>query len=1254
MLYVKPYGRSVTNENETKRRLRVNNRTNSSTEVIRDFEDFNSKDPRILIAQWISLIDKIIRKPNQKDEDHLRRNVERRLSKPTQNDKLRKFQLQLRTQLGAHCWNVIKTDIPMERRDEFHKIWLWKLHPSGNDYSKFRNEREYYDRRERRKKTDQKFVLDFRGRWFAALTGVQKPSQIKFDTLVDAMWLHLNKAELRIDGKERSSTTKQPNGTYKNDPRGLIASRANSIASNSLSRRMQKLLTDGSLARLSDTASDPVWTEEDETQLSVVGDLAEAIFTRNAELEKKFKRINQVEAAQIIFDHYGRQFGCDVQRQEIQKNQPGLLALYGAIRSHYKRFLKNSGKGRMGGAQQKNSALSTVLPQNDEALCALLAKRHTNSVVNDLIRLGRVLHYESSEGENDGFGLKQSDDIWQMPMEEIANSRYWTSQGQAEIKRAEAFVRIWRNSISHASRAARAMVDPNSELPKHQGRPADILDRNVSLKIVGNAANTLRAAEHAPMLFGTQAKLFTQGAVTPKSFVYSTLRLLANVRNKAFHFNGRKTFVAALKNGLSNPGNIMKLEEGDTSWQSTRDAISQLLAEDTVHHRERLIAELEGAQIHTFSNTGDLAKFVELLTSAKQADFVLPKMNRLLLRLANKNRANKNGVNIPGTAGVFPEPASQVELKDPARLAKYVGIKKLYEGPFRDWVNDLPSAKLASYVEKAISTGTEEAKHINSRDEFRDLIKAKPDALPRPLEGQSIASYMDALQAEQASEMRIQKGYESNPEAAREQAAWLENFRCDIIGQALADYLKENKTVLEWLIGIRPGASGLHSGQFPDMIHGEQEPPHIWLACLYYVLHLVPVDDVSRLMHQFRKWGVLEQQAGHTEPDENVEALKSVIALYLDMHDGKHDGSGVQMAGLAPFEELFEKPADFETTFVTEGSTDDHLAATRRGLREIMRFGHLGVLNGAIRMNRISSADISDLAKLERIPVGGKPQDSEIARAQLKRKSLHSDITTTRWTRGTDRQAFNAKMKAWIDEYPKHLDLIRRHRSLANKVRLNNHIRLHRLMVRIVSRLIDYAGTWERDGYFISLALMRLHGFKPEDVIFPDPRTGRNAAKAFRNSGQLPPGEDMLATHFCELLKRFHTQKHRNIRNDLHHFNILAGDDVDLTKAVNQVRRLMAYDRKQKNAISSSIIDLMFEEGLVLKWEMDESHQLTNVIVRSRDIKHLANHLPKSRNHSGRETKEMQQKFTEPFHESAFVAMICQLFSPDPPQKTAK
>lgn len=1254
MLYVKPYGRSVTIENETKRKLRVNNRTNSSTEVIRDFEDFNSKDPRILIAQWISLIDKIIRKPNQKDEDHIRRNVERRLSNPTQNDKLRKSQLQLRTQLGAHCWNVIKTEIPIERRDEFQKIWRWKLHPSGNDYSKFQNEREYYDRRERRKKTDQNFILDFRGRWFAALSGVQKPSQIKFDTLVDAMWLHLNKAELRIDGKERSRITNQPDGTYKNDPKGFIASRAISIASNSLSRRMQKILTDGSLARLSDTASNPIWMLEDETQLSVVGDLAEAIFTRNSELERKFKRINQVEAAQIIFDHYGQQFGRDVQRQEIQKNQPGLLALYDAIRSHYKRFLKNSGKGRMGGAQQKNSALSTVLPRNDEALCALLAKRHTNSVVNDLIRLGRVLHYESSEGENDGFGLRKGDDIWQKPMEEIANSRYWTSQGQAEIKRAEAFVRIWRNTISHASRAAKAMVDPNSELPNHQGRPADILDKNVSLKIVGNAANTLRAAERAPLLFGTQAKLFTQGAVTPESFVYSTLRLLANIRNKGFHFKGRKTFVAALKNGLSNPGNIMKLEEGDASWQPTRDAISQLLSEDITHQRERLKADLEGAQIHTFANTGDLAKFVELLTSAKQADFVLPKMNRLLLRLANKNRANKNGVNIPGTAGVFPEPASQVELKDPARLAKYVGIKKLYEGPFREWVNDLPSAKLASYVEKAISTGTEEAKHINSRDEFRDLIKAKPDALPRPLEGQSISSYMDVLQAEQASEMRIQKGYESNPEAAREQAAWLENFRCDIIGQALADYLKENKTVLEWLIGIRPGASCLHSGQFPETIHGEQEPPQIWLACLYYVLHLVPVDDVSQLLHQFRKWGVLEQQAGHTEPDANVEALKSVMALYLDMHDGKHDGSGVQMAGLATFEELFEKPADFETTFVTEGSTDDRLTATRRGLREIMRFGHLGVLNGAIRMNRISSADISDLAKLERIPAGGKQQDSEIARAQLKRKSLHSGITTTRWKRGTDRQAFDAKMKAWIDEYPKHLDLIRRHRSLANKVRLNNHIRLHRLMMRVVSRLIDYAGTWERDGYFISLALMRLHGLKPEDVILPDPRTGRNAAEAFRNSGQLPPTEDMLAVHFRELLTRFHTQKHRKIRNDLHHFNILAGDDVDLTEAINQVRQLMAYDRKQKNAISSSIIDLLFEEGLVLKWEMDESHQLINVNIRSRDIKHLADNLPRSKNRDDKETRETQQRFTEPFHENAFVGMICHLFSPNRPHKSVK
>ena len=55
-----------------------------------------------------------------------------------------------------------------------------------------------------------------------------------------------------------------------------------------------------------------------------------------------------------------------------------------------------------------------------------------------------------------------------------------------------------------------------------------------------------------------------------------------------------------------------------------------------------------------------------------------------------------------------------------------------------------------------------------------------------------------------------------------------------------------------------------------------------------------------------------------------------------------------------------------------------------------------------------------------------------------------------------------------------------------------------------------------------------------------------------------------------------------SVRNKLMHFNMLRGKTrrLDMIGIVNDVRRLMSYDRKLKNAVSRSIIELMARENL--------------------------------------------------------------------------
>ena len=79
------------------------------------------------------------------------------------------------------------------------------------------------------------------------------------------------------------------------------------------------------------------------------------------------------------------------------------------------------------------------------------------------------------------------------------------------------------------------------------------------------------------------------------------------------------------------------------------------------------------------------------------------------------------------------------------------------------------------------------------------------------------------------------------------------------------------------------------------------------------------------------------------------------------------------------------------------------------------------------------------------------------------------------------------------------------------------------------------------------------------------------------------------------------------IRNRFAHFAMLEKENlpvnlteeenlpVNLTEEVNNARQLMAYDRKLKNAVSKSIIDLLERENIKLKWCMGPNHRLEEI-----------------------------------------------------------
>ena len=1143
MLIIKPYGRSCTDfeaNGKLRRKIRLDKDLGAQRRQPVDVGEFAKTHPELVIAQWISAIDKIAGKPSGGN-------------KPTPEQRgfrqrLGKAALQLLTEKGL-------LDLS-DRKGELEKLWWSKVHPYG---------KEDTDRVKGRK----------RGRWYKRFAGETEPAEADAAVIVEKIREHLHEREYRIAPK-RPSNPERPSKR-----RGRITARAESII-----QSVPPLLS-----QFPDRGCS--WSAQDEKDYEKAGNVAARIREAAEKLEKEAKGRNRPsvrDAAPALYEQYGRLFqdgnGTALHIPEAGEKSPGLFALHCAVKETYTRVLKNHRPLKTG----QRKSVAQVLPADMETLFRLVKAKSANRDLNDLVRLGKFIHYNA--------GPANVVDKWQP---DVARSRYRTTDGQSEIKRTEAFTRVWRNTIALAARTLKDWADPDGNIP------GDIL-----LKVgpaTGPEFDASAYSRKLPLLFGNRACRFTG---EDDAFQRSVLRLAlcgwAKLRHSSFHFKERGAFVKALKTDFAG------VEAGPVT------AAHDLWRHDVEGRWNRLIADLRAAHVEHYFDQGRLDALVEAVVTTEPSRSPLPRFRRVLDRAEKAWRRKPHVLRLP-------RPSNRAELEKPGFQCRYVVTKTLYDKAFPEWLERQTAATLNEWIERAEERTTTEARSIN-KDES---AVARADGLIRLRDGKGIADFVDQLSARTATEFRVQRGYDSDADQARKQSQYLDNLRCDVVGQAFEAYLKDARLtwVLDDLSDDRPEDKRGYLDKVPHAAKDSSRDAKDWEAVLYFLIHLVPVDVVGRLLHQLRKWSILERKRsvsgdsseGHEEAPESDEAgsVIRILGLYLDMHDAKFEG-GVGMAGAKALKDLFETEDAFERVCPEQPGEVKDRYVPWRGLREILRFGGLASLRSVFEKHPITAGEVNKLEAWEAAEEDGL---SLIAEQQKERERLHEEWSRKkRKFRPEDRKAYRKALAAVVE-----------HRRLAAHVRLNNHARLHNLLMGVLGRLVDYAGLWERDLYFTTLALIDLEGRSPKDA-FPEDglehlRNGR-IVEAVRKLEQT--GKDGKA--IVDQLKRlFGTDfLHRRdgvvpIRNDLAHFNMLQGSaTLDLTEAVNDTRRLMAYDRKLKNAVSQSIIEMLAREGLYLTWDMKD-HSLTNARVNVRQAVHLED-----------------QKIKEDLHGEQFVKMVADLF----------
>lgn len=1157
MRIIKPYGasRSEKSQNSLERLLYDRSAHRTRHKII----EFAENNAELVIAQWISVIDKIATKPHGKNGAS-------------------QAQREFREKLGKTAWTYIIGQKLLvyensERLEYLHALWNFKIHPYGN--AKFHQKTGSRQPR-------------LEGRWYKTFVGDVEVKNIDFEKIVQAISKHLYENEYKL----------HPTLLYKSS--GKMRSRAESISLN--------VLKDNAPRQIS-------WNEADVSTYVAPGDVAYAIYEAVKLLEKENKPVKLEVAGKILFEHWPKVFyehgsGKILSIKDAQATYPGLFAIHMAIKETYTRILKNHRKNTQDHRRKNksNRKVSDVLPTDMDALLQLHLLQVQNSDLSSLVRLGKIIHYHAS-GRNvdNAFNIQSG---WAT---DVSNSVFWTSDGQSEIKRAEAFVRVWRHIIGYMGVTLRNFSSLKVSFDNDILGSSKLSDQACGKKNFDKSLYEKKLS----LFFGNRSPLFILNNESDcKDVLRAAIDYARGLRNKSFHFAGRGAFLSSLES-ISAAFQNQPLTQTRKLWDT-----------DILDRGENLKRQLQAVQVDKFFNQRQVQSILDILyLQPTHTHLPLPKLTRVLLRAKNAWEKDKS---------VFlPSPVNRLELEIPARLCQFTLVKLIYEKSFSRWLESQQTADISKWIDQAIERADKAAKDLNAcgDDNHRKIISSRAAHLQKPTKGANIKDFIFDLTAATASEMRVQRGYESDGEKAREQAAYIDDFLCDVIIHAFCTYIREEN--LQWLLELSseqpPSEKALFDLSVLQLPASDLSADD-WQVCFYFLLHFVPVEEAGKLLHQITKWMITSGRDTPLSPDETerLDKLVAVLNLYLDMHDQKFEGGPPIDLG-SDFQRLFANEAGFNKVFLPQSNTEPDLKIPFRGLREIKRFGHFPLILSTAG-DKISELEISAIKRMEALT---SETPSAISEWQKKREKLHET-----WAQ---RKRLSAEE---LRSYCEALSLVVRHRQGATRIYLNDNVRLHRLLMAVLARLVDYAGIFERDLYFVTLALIYRQGLTPSGLFNPDGLLDLQKGQILSALGrlnQIPQAisiKQELSRYFGDVWKA--SNQNRDIRNNIAHLNMLQGKNpnIDLTFWANQTRVLMGYDRKLKNAVSKSIIELLQREGLSLAWDMQSQngkHELTHATVSARSAVHLGGQRLVT-------SKGRKLPIRESLHSQNFVKAVALLF----------
>lgn len=614
----------------------------------------------------------------------------------------------------------------------------------------------------------------------------------------------------------------------------------------------------------------------------------------------------------------------------------------------------------------------------------------------------------------------------------------------------------------------------------------------------------------------SRASLFRSGDVVEKREVFwAMLRLAGEIRDRTIHFNTKHRLMDVLTNetlrALEPGGQHQNFESrpGNRASEYALQKIGRLLEFDLQLEAQVLADDLNRLELPKYLPSGEREKACNLLCSGlESSETATPKFMRVLRRV--EHLAQNDDTEVHSAIADF----ANLDLSNQSKVTKGLNhfrigyLRLLYDRPFTVWLDQRGSdhtfiqsiigelikskrERISAYGEK---TGKEEyivdsrsIELLNNAETLKDLLAAfVVESMQAPVrDGEEYFDY---------DEGKPEDPYTPDKERQQSQSSWLEKLRQELFAHLFARFIADTGQSWIWRVEEpaedNPDNAPFQAGDFP--VRSEDWQP--WHRQFYAWLYLVPVDQVSLLRNQFRKSRILETKAregaqsgadGAAEEQANAEqsppegtdpttgTAERKTQLYtgelkdLDRLMGLY--TAVQSAGFSGREHLdqleggdlfYANPETYNRVY-SDDFNDHHVTVpgTRRGIRQILRFGTLEMLKKTIGRHNVTDDEVRTF-----IDVIGNKNTAVFEKKNEARKAILAEVKSG--DLALDR------LQHLAGEYRAAAIEVARHNFKIGAARLTEFAKLNHLLMEIIARLADFSGMWERDYLYTVLGML--------------------------------------------------------------------------------------------------------------------------------------------------------------------------------------